>query len=255
MKAKHISKILISLLCLLGFVDCTGGLRRENGWYQVIDSEKNVLSLAPIVTTEDFAYLRMDSDNCGNFVILGQISKRKQDRWADETEKAIGKRLAFVFNDSIISNPQVNQRIEGGNFQISVPKGSDVDLLSVYRRLKKEYRPCCYDMKDSAAYRKLEKALQEELGKPNVSGRASDYMKSDAYNAYKRYVCSNPEYFSLMFQGSLFGDIKGLHGYLIDDIVQAKYPLAPSIRTYVEKTNNMDDEDSAVHEWQEEIKF
>lgn len=60
-------------------------------------------------------------------------------------------------------------------------------------------------------------------------------MKSEAYQAYKTYICNDPEYINLMFKSFLFKQFKGLNGYLIDDIIQTRYPLAPSIRAYVEK--------------------
>lgn len=113
----------------------------------------------------------------------------------------------------------------------------------------------CCSIQDSIEYKKLEKALQKELSQPNISSKSSDYMKSDTYNAYKKYVCDNPEYINLMFQGFLFKDVKGLHGFLIDDIIQNKYPFAPSIRFYVNKTDSANDEALAMFEWKKKIKL
>lgn len=90
---------------------------------------------------------------------------------------------------------------------------------------------------------KLESALHEELAKPNFSSRAEDYMKSEAYNKYKAYLCENTYYINLMFQSFLFTEPSaGLCGYLVDDIVRSRYPTAPSIRAMVTKTGNQDDE-------------
>lgn len=58
-----------------------------------------------------------------------------------------------------------------------------------------------------------------------------------------------------MFHGFLFNDLKGLYGYLVDDIIQSKYPSAPSIRSYIDKTDNADDERFAVYEWQRKVWF
>lgn len=66
---------------------------------------------------------------------MGQISKHKLKKWADETEKAIGKQIAFIFNDAVITNPQVNARIESGTFQIS---SHDYDLKNIYNKIWKE---------------------------------------------------------------------------------------------------------------------
>lgn len=96
---------------------------------------------------------------------------------------------------------------------------------------------------DTATYNKLESALREELAKPNFSSRAEDYMKSEAYNKYKAYLCENTYYINFMFQSFLFTEPSaGLCGYLVDDIVRSSYPTAPSIRTMTIKICNQDDE-------------
>lgn len=78
-------------------------------------------------------------------------------------------------------------------------------------------------------------------------------MQSAAYKAYKQYLCAHPEYINLMFQGFLFKCIKGLYGFLIDDIIQTRYPAAPGIRDYVDRTENAGDERWAVYEWQKQV--
>ena len=81
-------------------------------------------------------FLRLDSDAFGKYVIFGQIHPYYMNRWAEETEKAIGKQIAFVFNDSVISNPTVNMRIESGNFAIT--SYCDTLLPGIYEELNKE---------------------------------------------------------------------------------------------------------------------
>lgn len=112
-----------------------------------------------------------------------------------------------------------------------------------------------YSIQDSTEYKKREEALIKELEQPNFSSHASDYMKSQAYQDFKQYINNHPEYIALLCQGFLFKNIKGLHGYLIDDIIQSRYPSAPSIRTYVDKTTNVDDEKLAVYQWQRKVWF
>ena len=80
-------------------------------------------------------------------------------------------------------------------------------------------------------------------------------MKSDAYKAYKQYLYENEDYINLMFQGFLFNNLKGLNGYLVDDIIQSKYPYVPSIRSYIDKTENVDDEKLAAYEWQRKVWY
>ncbi|WP_101688478.1 hypothetical protein [Dysgonomonas massiliensis] len=111
-----------------------------------------------------------------------------------------------------------------------------------------------YGELNTVEYKNLEEALREELQRPNLSSHSEDYMKSTAYQNYKDYIYENPDYINLMFQGFLFSESpKGLYGYLIDDIIKNKYPQAPTIREYVEKTDNRDDEQFAVLHWQKRI--
>lgn len=71
---------------------------KENGWYHVLSTGS--LSSKPIITVKDFVGLKLEKDYFGKYAISGQISKHKLNKWADETEKSIGKKIAFVFNDS-----------------------------------------------------------------------------------------------------------------------------------------------------------
>ncbi len=304
MKTTNIQIVFLSLLCLLGSTSCHKSNKnrfRENGWYHVANNEKDSLSIEPIVTIKDFVDLRLDSDVNGVYAIVGQISKHKQNKWTIETEKAIGKQIAFVFNNSIITAPQVNMKIDNGVFQISSKKGPEIKLLynkirkeksdslvvlfkgwdkdSLYLSLSSEQKDSMnmtidyweakawvdlisnpdkhywYNIEDSTEYKKLENALDKELQQFGVSSHSSNYMKSVTYNKYKQYIFNNPEYINLMFRGPLFQNVKGLNSYLIDDIIQSRYPEAPSIKLYVHKTTNTDDEKFAIHEWQKTIWY
>lgn len=51
-----------------------------------------------------------------------------------------------------------------------------------------------YSITDSTEYKQLEKALQEELRKPNFSSGASDHMKSKSYLAYKTHIYNHQPY-------------------------------------------------------------
>ena len=131
----------MALILLLGWllVGCNSrpsAIHRESGWYHVVNPNADSLSLEPIVAVKDFVALRMDSDGYGTCVIVGQISKHKQKKWAHETEKAIGGQIAFVLDDSVITRPTVNAKIESGAFQISAPLGHD--LKGIYTKIRKE---------------------------------------------------------------------------------------------------------------------
>lgn len=107
---------------------------RENGWYHVLSTD--ILSAKPIITVKDMVGLKLEKDYYGKYAISGRISKHKINKWADETENAIGKQIAFVYNDSIISDPKVNGRIESGAFMIT--SQSDQKLPEIYKGILKE---------------------------------------------------------------------------------------------------------------------
>lgn len=107
---------------------------RENGWYHVLSADS--LSAKPIITVKDMVGLKLKKDYYGKYAISGRISKHKINKWADETEKSIGKQIAFVYNDSIISAPQVNTRIESGTFMITSLLNKK--LPEIYKGIMKE---------------------------------------------------------------------------------------------------------------------
>ena len=125
----------MSCSLLVSLVSCgrASVQHRENGWYLITDGQKDSLASTPIVTVKDFEALELDSDAFGMQVIVGTISQRKQKAWADATERAIGRRIGFVFNDTVITDPMINARIESGRFLISNPHR--YDLKGIYRRL------------------------------------------------------------------------------------------------------------------------
>ncbi len=67
-------------------------------------------------------------------VVEGKLKAGKVKKWADATENRIGKRIGFVFNDSVIMVPTVNCRIESGNFTINSP--DKTLMIEVYNTLK-----------------------------------------------------------------------------------------------------------------------
>ena len=139
MKAKNLLKVLSVLLCTIYCASCNKAnnneiTHRENGWYHVLSTDS--LSSKPIITVKDFVGLKLETDYSGKYAISGQISKHKLNKWADETEKSIGGKIAFVFNDSIITAPQVNCRIESGTFMIT--SLSNQKLIEIYKGIMRE---------------------------------------------------------------------------------------------------------------------
>ena len=67
-------------------------------------------------------------------IIEGKLKADKVNKWANATEKRIGKRIGFVFNDSVIMAPTVNCRIESGSFTIN--SSDKVLMIEIYNTLK-----------------------------------------------------------------------------------------------------------------------
>lgn len=135
MKTIYLSLVGLSF-SLLAFGQIKTPASKVNGWYHIIAGQTDSISREPIVTVKDFVDLRIYSDEFGHSVISGKVSEQKRNLWAEATEKSIGQRIGFVFNDTVITDPQVNARIESGSFQISLRHGHH--LKRIYRQLLEE---------------------------------------------------------------------------------------------------------------------
>ena len=118
MKTKHWTGIFLLGVCL-SLPSHAQQTRRTSGWYHLYASPTDSIGQTPIVTLKDCAALELNPAPYGHYTIIGQVKEHLLEHWADETEKAIGQRIAFVWNDSILTAPRVNARITGGRFQIS----------------------------------------------------------------------------------------------------------------------------------------
>ena len=127
-KVKNLIALAITSLTLYA---CSTA-HRDNGWYPV-DNSNNIEGEA-IVTIDDFAKVSLDTVTDPEIAFIQGVLK--QDRisdWADATERRIGKRIGFVYKDSVIMAPTVNCRIESGSFSIN---SSDKRLiLEIYNSL------------------------------------------------------------------------------------------------------------------------
>lgn len=118
-----VNRHIIILSTITSFVILLGACssaHRVNGWYPVADSPENKIEGKAIVTTKDFATVSLDTVTLPDIAIIeGKLKADKVQKWADATENRIGKRIGFVFNDSVIMAPTVNCRIESGCFSIN----------------------------------------------------------------------------------------------------------------------------------------
>lgn len=123
------TKLISYLIILISVVGASCSFKSEqriNGWYEIKDHDgKDFIGhlVAPVSDFKTVAIekhcIETDNENTTIYLLQGKIKDDKLDQWADETERLIGHRLGFVYNDSIITAPQINCRIESGNFQIN----------------------------------------------------------------------------------------------------------------------------------------
>lgn len=130
-----VSKIII---LMIGICLIIGGCAKRytvNGWYPVSDNPAHRIEGKAIVTTADFEAVSLDTVSVpGMAMIEGKLKADKVRVWADATEARIGKRIGFVYNDSVIMAPTINCRIESGRFTINSP--DKTLIIGAYNSLK-----------------------------------------------------------------------------------------------------------------------
>lgn len=114
---------------------------RIDGWYPVADYPDNAIVGKPLATVRDFDVITferathiVDGDTVKQVLIYGKVKPEMRQSWADGTEKLIGHRLGFVFNDSVITAPKINVRLESGSFEITCP--DTILLKRIYKSIK-----------------------------------------------------------------------------------------------------------------------
>lgn len=138
-------------LILLAFTSCLSRMKAigdnqipVDGWYVMENVSTNSIKSKPIATASDFTDMRVDSckvqdSNLMLYTIVGKVKDVK--KWADVTEKAIGKNLGFLYEGRLVCTPRVNARIESGMFMVSFPPSATLqDVESVLHRLQQSQK-------------------------------------------------------------------------------------------------------------------
>lgn len=128
---KKVKKLIALAITSLTLYACSTA-HRDNGWYPVDNSD--IVEGEAIATTDDFERVSLDTvTNPDIFFIQGVLKQDRISDWADATEQRIGKRIGFVYKDSVIMAPTINCRIESGSFSIN---SSDKQLIiEIYNSL------------------------------------------------------------------------------------------------------------------------
>lgn len=145
MKVKHtVVKVACLVASLIFFTGCistnNSSAKYVNGWYPVADYPENRIEGPAIVSIEDFEVITLDTITLSGIVFInGKLKEDKVKVWMTATENRIGKRIGFVYNDSVIMAPTVNCRIESGGFTInSVDKEIILDIYSSWQNKQKD---------------------------------------------------------------------------------------------------------------------
>ena len=193
MKASMMYNIIATLSIAL--IACSTN-HRDNGWYPVDNS--NIIEGDAIATTADFEVVSLDTVMTpGVAFIQGKLKQDKVDSWTDATERRIGKRIGFVFNDSVIMAPTVNCRIESGSFSIN---SADKKLiLEIYNSLDCEKKEVP-DIKSQKSYATadgmtmrivspdpitvpVDSLIVEFINSRNVDGTIGEWFRIDKQSA------------------------------------------------------------------------
>lgn len=119
------NNLLKEIILLLSFplmieVSSCSLAHRADGWYPVADIPENMIEGEAIVTTKDFEICILDSVSYPDMIVItGKLKEDKIQKFADASENRIGKRIGFVYKDSVIMAPTVHCRIESGTFTIN----------------------------------------------------------------------------------------------------------------------------------------
>lgn len=122
-------RTVTAFIIALSLIICACSSQRTvNGWYPISEYPDNTITGKPLATVNelgDIVMLRdtfiIANDTVTRLLIQGRVKPDKRQQWADDTEQLIGHRIGFVYNDTVVTAPQINSRIESGSFQITNP--------------------------------------------------------------------------------------------------------------------------------------
>lgn len=133
-------KLLFAGLPALMLASCSSLLippPLENGWYEFKSVEKMTVKNKPIALASGFRDLAIDSipmPGMKVYAIKGMVGD--PETWRKATEKAVGKKIGFIYDGRLVCAPQVNAPMESGNFMITFPpSATKADVEEVYRLL------------------------------------------------------------------------------------------------------------------------
>ena len=110
----------------------------EDGFVRQMDKtdDSHNINPYPIVIAEDIITLKIETNNSGDTYLAMKFGKRGTESWREATSKAIGKKLAFIVDDKLLSVSLVNAEITNGNSALYSTDYTKEDLEIIEQAIK-----------------------------------------------------------------------------------------------------------------------
>ncbi|MBK8657520.1 MAG: hypothetical protein IPN22_01225 [Bacteroidetes bacterium] len=119
------------------------------GWYYITNSKNGCkrqldnttdyyfIDPTPIVTSVNFILLKIyKSKYSDGYGLTMQLNEKGAKAWSIATGKAIGDKLAFIFDNKLLYTPTVNAQIEGGQTALNRGDISKRDLKKIKKNIE-----------------------------------------------------------------------------------------------------------------------
>jgi len=148
--------VLLIILSFFGYfsakgqVNATPDSRLKTGWYYIVNTDNGYkrqldqdtafyfIKPNPIITAKNITNLDIYKDNYGGIGLSMKLDDSGTKFWSEATNKAIGKQLAFIFDNKLLHVPKVNSQITGGITALNRDIYSVNELETIKAAIEKE---------------------------------------------------------------------------------------------------------------------
>lgn len=119
------------------------------GWYYVIENngckrelDRDTIDIMinpePIVSVHNIIRMEIYKGQSNDVGLMMQLDDIGTEKWLEATEKTIGKKLAFVFDNKVLHTPLVNSQITNGMTALNRGIYSEEELESIKNSIQKD---------------------------------------------------------------------------------------------------------------------
>jgi preprotein translocase subunit SecD len=144
------AKILFSVLLLFSQrLYCQDSVL-HTGWYFLVDTntgferristtqKDHFINPIPIVTANEFTTLKIYRTHQGTYGLMMKLTDSAAIAWKWATQISVGKRLGFILDNKLLSDPFVNESISGGITALNTDDYSEAELEKFKRMIENE---------------------------------------------------------------------------------------------------------------------